>query len=627
MQRSLPDPSSDRSAANASPTAGRLGDFPAAWVEAALERLLDSDTFRRSQRHRRFLAHVVGAGLAGRHDRLKEIIIGLEVFGRVLPGYDPREDPIVRVEAGRIRDKLERFYDGEGAAESYRIAIPVGGYLPRFTRRAPVTSSPVHSALAVMPFTNLGSATADAAFLLGLADQLIDTLGRVSGLKVVARTSATKVRDGAPDLRAIGKVLGVDHLVEGSLQRSGPRMRCFVQLSRVKDGMRRWSQRFEHDEAAGGDLFDYQDRIADAVLAAVTMLQGSTTDPRPARSPTASKATGTANREARELFERARHLNQQKTYDGHDKAALMLERAIALDPSFAQGHSHLGNTLLNLAGMRIAPDASSFARARTVARRSVDLDPLDGEAHALMGTIACRVDRRWLDAEPMFQEALRLSPNSTLVHVSYAWCLAFNGRFDQAIRHVELARQLDPLNLGLRADGAAIANVARRFDLAIDEFEAVLQFEPTPQFSHLLLGVTCLNVGEAERALRLFERACEMEPWHPHPRLLRVNAWARLGDLDRGWREFATLMQGLGDGDCSRFNVAGTLACLGDGDGVFANLEHAARIRDVRFVGLPSHLFFEPYRNDPRYEDLLRRTGLTALPAWPGRRPNGPLSG
>ena len=149
MQRSLPDPSSDRSAANAAPVAGRLGDFPSAWVEAALERLLVSDTFRRSQRHRRFLTHVVGAGLAGRHDRLKEIIIGLEVFGRALPGYDPREDPIVRVEAGRIRDKLERFYEGEGAAESYQIGIPVGGYLPRFTRHVQVTSSPVTRALAV----------------------------------------------------------------------------------------------------------------------------------------------------------------------------------------------------------------------------------------------------------------------------------------------------------------------------------------------------------------------------------------------------------------------------------------------------------------------------------------------
>jgi len=113
--------------------------YPPALVEATLDRVLASRTFRRSQRHRQFLDHVVRAALAGEHERLKEVIIGLEVYGRQLAHYDPRKDPIVRVEAGRVREKLARYYAAEGAVDAFEIVIPVGGYLPHLARRKAAT--------------------------------------------------------------------------------------------------------------------------------------------------------------------------------------------------------------------------------------------------------------------------------------------------------------------------------------------------------------------------------------------------------------------------------------------------------------------------------------------------------
>ena len=601
----------------AAPSAA-LTDYPAALIEVTLERVIASTTFRRSLRHRQFLVHVVRAGLAGRHDQLKEVIIGLEVFGRVLPAYDPRRDPIVRVEAGRIRDKLARFYDSEGATESFQIVIPIGSYLPQFTRRkfAPKTQS---YALAVLPFANLAGDPDDASFSFGLADQLIDTLGRIPGLKIVARLSAVKARHGAVELKEIGKLLNVDHVVEGSLQRSGARLRCFAHLSRTKDDARIWSQRFDHDGDRDDDLFDFQDAIAAAVMHAVSALQRPTAyDERSARSIAGLRPVHTDNRDARDLFERARYLDQQRTVEGYEKGVALLERAIVLDPDFAQAHSHLASSLANLAALLVTPTYPIFDRVKQAVHRALELDPLDGDARALLAVIAYRVEFDWARGELLFHDALRLAPNSPLIHSSYAWGLVFNGRFDEAIRHTQLAQELDPLNLGLRANNAAIAQFARHHALAIREFEAILELDATHLFSRVMLGVTLMVTGDYDGAMPHFDRACLDAPLHASARFCRVCIHGLRHEPERGRRDLAALLVELGDRHYSRFNLAMAQTCLGDHDDALASLEEAGRTHDVLFVSLPVHALFESHRSDPRYIDLARRYNLPLLPSRQG---------
>ena len=599
--------------------AAALADYPSALIEVTLERVIASSTFRRSQRHRDFLVHVVRAGLAGRHDQLKEVIIGLAVFGRLLPAYDPRRDPIVRVEAGRIRDKLARFYDGEGAAEAFQIVIPIGSYLPQFMRRKFVARpAQIANSLAVLPFANLAGDTDDASFSFGLADQLIDTLGRIPGLKIVARLSATKARDGGMDLKEIGKLLNVNHVLEGSLQRSGSRLRCIAQLSRTRDSLRIWSQRFDHDSDCQDDLFDYQDTIADAVMTALSALQlPAAFDERSARSMTGLWPINTDSRDARDLFERARYMNQKRTVEGYEKAVMLLERAVVLDPSFGQAYSYLGSARANLTALIVEPSYPAFDKVRQAAHRALELDPLDGEAHALLGFIAYRLEYSWTTAEPMFHEALRLSPNAPLIHTSYAWGLVFNGRFDEAMQHTRLAHELDPLNLGLRANNAAIAKYARQYALAIHEFKAVLELDPSHLFSHVMLGITYLSIGENDEAMPHFDQVCRLTPNHPSPHFCRIAAHGLRNEIELGKRELAALLERLGDAYYSRFNLAMAQSCLGDVDGAYESLEVAARQRDVLFVSLPAHALFGRHRDEPRYRDLLHRHSLPLLPPFP----------
>lgn len=608
------DPASSPTAAGV----GALSDYPAALIEVTLERVITSGTFRRSQRHRQFLTHVIRAGLAGQREQLKEVIIGIEVFGRTLPEYDPRRDPIVRVEVGRIREKLARFYEGEGANESFQIVIPVGNYMPLFVRRKFNTHAgrQAHShALAVLPFANLSGDPDDASFALGLADQLIDTIGRVPGLKVVARLSALKARDAGMDLKAIGKLLGVDHVIEGSLQRSGARIRCIVQLSRTKDSVRVWSQRLEHDTERDDDLFDYQDAIADAVLSEVTSLHAAQiNDGHASRSFNSLLPSTTANRDARDLFERARYLSQQRTFDGYRKAIELLERAVAIDPGFAQAHSLLGSAYANRIGFNVEPTFPAFTQVESAARRALELDPLDGEARALLAVVAYRVEYRWHDAEPMFQEALRLTPNSTLVHSSYAWALVFNGHFDDAARHARLSQELDPLNVALRANNAAIAMYARQYDVAIREFTGVLQLEPDHLFSRVVLGVTYMTIGDTDLAMAQFDHLGKVVPTHATPKFCKLCVRGLRGQIEQGRRELVALLEEIGDEHYSRVNLAMSQTCLGDIDGAFASLELAAQARDVLFVSVPAHALFQPLRQDPRYLEMTSRYGLDPLP-------------
>ncbi len=590
-----------------------LPDFPATLARAALDRVLASQTFRRSSRHRHFLDHIVQATLDGEQDRLKEVIIGIEVFGRPIERYDPRRDPIVRVEAGRIREKLARFYQDEGDDEVFELSIPVGSYLPRLIRRRlPTTPRGEQIPLAVLPFTNLTGHADDVGFAIGLTDQLIDALGRTRNLRVVARFSAFKARERESDLKAIGRLLDVSHVVEGSVQRSGARVRCIVHLSQAKTGLHVWSHRFEHDAGRDADAFAFQDEIADAVLAAVVdaLLSGGRRRDTPAAAP---RPVLSSNAKARDLFERARYHAQQGTIEGFEKAIHLLERAVAIAPEFAQAHSALGAARGNLAPYVFAPTIPSFARVKEAAIRALELDPLDGEARAMLGVIAHRIEGGWTVAEPIFREALRAAPNSMLAHTAYAWGLLFNGRYAEAVTLAERALDLDPLNIGQRAYNARLYAYAGQVDRAVGELESVLELEPDHLFAQVALGIARMTQGRLDEAMARFVRVTRQAPDHSIAHFHVACVLGLKGDFARGNALLAELLGRFDERNASRVTVASARACLNDREGMLSDLEAAARSRDYLFTSVPANILFDRYREDADYLALLHRHGLDLL--------------
>jgi len=275
-----------------------------------LEKILASEPFAHSGRISRFLRFVVEHTLAGRGGELKEYLIGVEVFDKAA-SYDPRIDPIVRVEARRLRAKLKRYYETAGRDDGVRIEFPKGGYVPLFQTRAPAPEGgETGPTIAVLPFVNRSADPQDEYFSDGLTDELIHALTKVEGLRVVARGSAFQFKGKPYDVRQVGEQLQVGVVLEGSVRRSGNRLRITAQLVNVADGLYLRSETYEREMK---DIFAVQDEIAGAIAQTLRVRMGR-------RAP---RRTGD-NLQAYHLYLKGRHQVNRRT--GCAQASATLRR-------------------------------------------------------------------------------------------------------------------------------------------------------------------------------------------------------------------------------------------------------------------------------------------------------------
>lgn len=253
-------------------------------IREQLDRILHSGPFLHSRRRQRFLEYLVNEALAGRGERLKGYNIALEVFDRP-ETFDPAIDPIVRIEAARVREKLREYYEVDGQIDPIHIDLPKGSYTPKIEfrhegvpqlarRRAPPTqeATPTVPSVAVLPFDDL-SAGQNLGYLGdGVAEDLITVLSRFPDLAVVARTSSLAYKGKAVDIRQVGRELGVDYVVEGSVRKDGEKLRIVSQLIDTKTGEHVWAERFDR---SGPDPWALQDEVTGMIVSAITGEKGA----------------------------------------------------------------------------------------------------------------------------------------------------------------------------------------------------------------------------------------------------------------------------------------------------------------------------------------------------------------
>lgn len=231
-------------------------------IERQLERILESACFRKCAQLSRFLRFAVDQALAGTNGASKETLIGVEIFGR-RPDYDPGSDPVVRVEARRLRVKLAEYYSGEGREDPLRIEMPKGGYLPHFAGRAAAANT---RSIAVLPFAHRAGDLTLVALCEGLTARLISRLASGGGLRMVASTSVLQYKNCAQDARKIGEELSASLILEGSLRRAGKRFRCDAQLVSSVDGLHCWAGSFDSGHR---DPFAVEDEFASSIASGV----------------------------------------------------------------------------------------------------------------------------------------------------------------------------------------------------------------------------------------------------------------------------------------------------------------------------------------------------------------------
>lgn len=582
------------------PGSAALPAISAALVATELARIEASATFRRSPRHQHLLRYLVTRTLVGESARLKESVLAVEVFGRDPARFDPQKDTTVRVEARRLRQKLARFYEREGADCTLAIHLEAGGYVPRFEVRPPPAIDALPS-LVVLPFVNLSGDAALDAWCDAITDETIDALVQLPRLKVVARTTSFSFKGRHDDVRTIAQQVGVRTLLEGSVQARGSGRRVVAQLIDGATGIHLWSHAFEAD--GGDDVHRIVHALARAVARGLSLQSGAVVLTRVAQRVS-------EDAEARDCYQRGRYLLGRHTPGAYRDAAALFDRAIERDASFALAWAAKAKACIGLYGMAVAPDPQMVESARTAVARALDLDPELGVAHAAASTLALAHDRNFARAERAALEAIRYAPGHAYVHHNYAWTLLFAGRFGEADHEFTIARELDPLDPMLRTHHALVAFYRRDFDASIAAFRRVLEMEPGNLVARVLCASAQLGAGALDDALAAFERIDADVPGDSIGALGIVQAHALSGRSGAARAAFDALVARFGASRVGPYRMAIAASRLGDRDAAFDWLDRAASAHDLNLVCLAVDPSFDALRGDPRWAVALRTYGL-----------------
>ena len=450
--------------------------------------------------------------------------------------------------------------------------------------------------IAVLPFENMSGDRENEYFSDGLAEEIINLLTKIPGLRVIARTSAFSFKDKHEDIRKIALALGVTHVLEGSVRKAGSRIRVTAQLVTAADGSHLWSERYDRELA---DVFAVQDEIAAAITAAFQVTLSRASQPLRQYTP---------NLPAYENYLRALHDSQRWTPESLARARASLARAISLDPQFALAHAEHGHVFHRLAIYGLMAPREALPLMRQEVRKALAIDPSLPEGHAMLGTVAAMFDYDWPEAERQFDLALAHEAVPSHVHRYYAhYCLLPLGRAREGIEHHDIALKEDPLNLVARSERALCLFMAGRLADYEDELRRILELDETFWFPYFSLSQFHAVAGRFDEGLRWAEQAVRAAPWFLPAVGVLAALLKRLGDTDRA--DTLALRLRSDDGYIDPIGPAMYHFLLGDLD---ATADWTAKAIDQRHpaVFFFLHVTASALRSSPRWPALAKMMNL-----------------
>jgi serine/threonine-protein kinase len=460
---------------------------------------------------------------------------------------------------------------------------------------------PKRSSIVVLPFTDLSPQKDQEYFCQGLAEELINTLGALGGLRVVARTSAFAIQALGLDAREIGRRLQVDTVLEGSVRRAGSRLRVTTQLVDASDGYQIWSKRFDRET---DDVFAVQDQIAGTVAEELRTEIGAAGEPRAARH--------ASNLQAYDAYLRGLYAMNRWTEDWIDRAIACFEDAIARDPRYALAHAALAECLVWFySGIGIRPAVATIPRARQAAGRALELEPGLAEGHKVSALIAMSHDWDRSSAERGFARALELNPCSAGVRVWNGWRLSLlEGSHGEALAELRTAERLDPLDLKIKTQIGYVYYFLRDFERAVAQFRSVLAVDPHFAFGHYALGDVHAQQGRYPEAIQSLEESIRLGGTSVNHLAILAHVHGLAGRTDEARSLLLEIQARAAAGQASPIWVALAHLGLGEHDAALEWLERAYGERDGSLILVAASPEFDPLRKDPRFRSLLERMGL-----------------
>ena len=583
--------------------------LPPEGVRAQLDRIVSSGGFARSGRLVRFLRFVVEQALSGKQECLKEQTIGIQVFDRK-PDYDPRVDPIVRVEARRLRAKLKAYYTSRGRSDdNVLIGLPKGTYVPFFRSRTrtlttlpepnPPKSGATEKSIAVLPFVNLTPEAGDDFFSDGLTEELIHRLTRIPDFRVVAWETMSRLRGREQDPEGIRRELKVGAILRGSVRRTNGRVRVTAQLIDAESGAYLWSEMYDRELE---DVFAIQDEMARAI---VNTMRLSLRIPGFRRG--AGKEPGP---KCHLLCLQGRFHANQRTRDGLLKSVACFEQAVAVEETCAVAWAGISDAYSLLADHGFLNPAEAAFKARAAAQAALDIDPECAEAHVSLAFIRTTFDWAWEDAERLFRRAIDLSPGYARAHHWFTDALAALGRLDEALSEVRIAHHLDPLSQIVWEGCGWMHMLRREYKLALEVYQELVEFDPNFYKSHSSMGRVLSLMGRYPEAIAAFEKARRLAPE-------ATTVLAALGQtfgMARRTLEAIGVLEELQQRAQTGWIPAGSFAIVHIGIGnrqkALEYCEAAVEARERIVQGFKVHPMWEPLHSEPRFQALLRKADL-----------------
>ena len=458
----------------------------------------------------------------------------------------------------------------------------------------------IHS-LVVLPLKNLSSDPQQEYFVDGMTEELTTALAQVGALKVMSRLTATQFKDSKKALPQIGRELGVDAVLEGSVLRAGDRVRITAQLIRPAEDEHVWAQSYERDLK---DVLALQSGVARQIAEEVARVAS------PGGEAPRLVADRPVDPAAHEDYLMGRFLLDSRDPDGLSKAFAHFQRAVQRDSTYARAYAAIADYYNVLPFYeRVAP-RDAFPKAKVAATRALALDESLGEAHAALAFEKAYYEWDWAAAEREFRRALELIPSEANVHHSYSRYLVSTGRSDEGMAELRRAQELSPLSTTLKANEGMALFFGGKYDEAMAQLRKVIELNPDHPVAHWGLGLALEQKGLYADAEREIRKAQDPKEYDPNAAASLGHVFALQGKRGEARRLIDQMERESKKLYLSPYHIAVIYAGLGDKDEAFANLNRAADERSTLLVYLRMDPRLSGLRSDSRFQALLDRIGL-----------------
>ncbi len=501
------------------------------------------------------------------------------------------------VEKALKKDVKERYQSAEALRKDLEILRDTARPQSQKSEKSEKRDTP---SIAVLPFRDMSSQKDQDYFCEGIAEELINALVKLKGLRVAARTSAFQFKDRDSDVKTIGHKLEVKTVLEGSIRKAGNRLRITAQLINIEDGFHIWSEKYDRELV---DIFAIQDEISLAIVDKLKVkLLGE--------EKSALVKRHTVDQEAHNLYLKGLYFWNRRLEGGMKLAMEHFQQAIEKDPEYALAHVGVADTY-NITGLlSYLPSKEAFPKAKAAAKKALEIDETLGEAHASLALAATFYDWDWPKAEKEFRQAIELNSDYATAHEWYALFLLIMGRFDEAIIEAERARDLDPLSIIIHSVVGIAYYYARRYDDSITSHQKALEMDRNFLLANTYITLPYVGNGMCDEAIETVRNAEPMAAEDAYSLGFFGMTYGLCGQKADALRLLDMLSSLAKKRYVSPLQRAHVVWGLGRTDEELDLLEEAYQERTPLLLLLKTAPEYDPLRSHPRFQELLRKIGF-----------------